>query len=89
MRKRSNKPTELDWLVAPMAIWRIRDKIAYCNRMIIPRLLKLKIDWDMTPMRIIFCGRVFPMRSIDDGEAEAFIDSLVDECGQCKLVMFN
>lgn len=76
-------------LIAPFGITIRRKKIAYCNNMIIPRLKKLKIDWDMSDMRIIFCGERFPMKDIDDGKCEEFIDNLVDEDGQSKLTMWR
>ena len=75
-------------LVAPLGITIRRKKVAYCNNNVIPLLEKRKIRWDMNEMRIIFCRRRFPMGSIDNGNAEVFINSLVYEDGQSKLDMF-
>lgn len=76
-------------LYAPFGIMKVRRKIGYCNVNVIPLLKELGIDWDMDTRRIIFCGRVFPMKDIDSGEAEEFISSLVGEDGQCSLDLFR
>lgn len=80
------KKTDLEKLYAPFAITKVRRKVKYCNNHVIPLLKKKKITWDMDTDRIIFCGKRFPMKDIDNGRAEQFIDSLtVDEYGQMKL----
>ena len=77
-------------ITAPFAYLKTMEKVGYCNRNIIPRLKELKIyDWDMDTRRIIFRGRRFPMKYIDDGKAEEFIESLVESNGQTKLDMWG
>lgn len=77
-------------LTAPFGITKVRKKIAYCNVNIIPRLKALGIKWDeYDTMRIRFCGRTFPMKYIDDGKCEEFIDSLIDDDGQTTLIMWE
>ena len=75
-------------LLAPFASTKVYEKVGYCNRNIVPVLLKMNIKYDMNTMRIIFCGRRFPMKYIDDGKAEEFIESLIKENGQTKLELF-
>lgn len=76
-------------LLAPFASTKVYEKVGYCNRNIIPLLLEMDIKYNMNTMRIIFCGRKFPMKYIDNGEAEKFIKSLIrDEDGQTKLELF-
>lgn len=78
-------------LYAPFAITKVRKKVGYCNNNVIPRLKKKNKNatWDMDTTRIIFCGRRFPMKDIDNGKAEEFIDSLIDENGQAKLDLYK
>ena len=76
-------------LMAPFGITIRRKKVAYCNNNVIPRLKRLKIRWDMDEKRIIFCNKTFPMKYIDDGKCEEFIDNLVDENGQSKLIIWE
>lgn len=76
-------------LTAPFGITKVRKQIAYCNINIIPRLKELGIKWDeYDTMKIRFCGRTFPMKYIDDGKCEAFIDSLVVD-GQATLTVWE
>ena len=75
-------------LTGPFGVWKRMEKVGYCNRMIIPRLKVLGIDWDMTPDRIIFCGERFAMGTIDDGRCEAFIDELCKD-GQSRVIMWS
>ena len=67
----------------------VRRRIAYCNNNVIPLLKKRKIEWDMNIMRIKFCKRTFPMKYIENGEAEEFINSLIDKEGQTKLTLYK
>lgn len=77
-------------IYAPFGVTKVKKQVAYCNNNVIPLLVERGISWDMTTMRIIFCGRVFPMKYIDDGKAEDFIYSLIDEeTGQTKLELYK
>jgi len=76
-------------LYAPFAITKVRRKVAYCNNNIIPLLEKRKIKWNMDTRRIIFCEKTFPMKDIDDGNAEEFIKSLIYEDGQATLTLYK
>ncbi len=75
-------------LYAPFGITKVQMKIRYCNNNVIPLLKKRNISWDMNTMRIIFCGKTFPMKYIDNGYAEEYINSLIDENGQAKLELY-
>jgi len=76
----------LERLTAPFGKTIVEKKIGYCNRNVIPLLIEKKIKWNMTPWKIEFCGKVFPMKYIDNGKAEEFINSLVDDVnGQASL----
>jgi len=74
-------------LVAQFNITKVTKKVAYCNNNVIPLLKKYGISWDMDTRRIIFLEKVFPMKYIDDGEAEEFIKQMV-EGGQSRLDLF-
>lgn len=75
-------------LTAPFGVTIRMKKVAYCNNNVIPLLKELGIKWDMDTDRIIFCGRRFPMSTIDNGEAEDFINSLITD-GQSRLTMWR
>lgn len=76
----------LERLIAPFGTTIVERQVGYCNRNVIPLLIERRIEWKMTPFKIEFCGRVFPMKYIDNGEAEEFIISLVDDLnGQSSL----
>lgn len=68
--------SDLEDLYTPFGVTKVKKKIKYCNINIIPRLQKMNIEWNMDTRRIIFRGRVFPMKYIDNGDAEDFIDRL-------------
>lgn len=78
---------DFEKMYAPFSITMVIKKIRYCNNHVIPLLVKKKIEWDMNTQRIIFCGRTFPMKNIDDGKAEEFINSL-DKNHQLKLDIY-
>ena len=46
------------------------------------------MNWDMNEIRIIICGRRFPMNDIENGKAEEFIKSLIKE-GQGTLDLWK
>ena len=68
--------TDMQKMYAPFNITRFQKKIAYCNNEIIPLLLERGIECDMNTKRIIFYGRRFAMKDIDNGEAKKFALSL-------------
>ena len=74
--------------MAPFAYLKTMEKVKYCNNYVIPKLKRRNINWDMNTDRIIICGRKFPMSTIDNGKAEAFIDSLIKD-GQSRLTMWK
>ena len=76
-------------LFAKFGITKVMEKVAYCNNNVIPLLEERGIVWDMTPMRIIFCGKTFPMKHIENGDAEEFINNLIDEEGQATLTLYK
>lgn len=61
---------------APFGVSKRMRKIAYCNNNVIPILKMKNIDWDMNVDRIIFGGRRFSMKDIENGEAVAYAMSL-------------
>ena len=81
--------TDIEKMYAPFSITNVRKKVAYCNNNIIPLLKKYKIKWDMNTMRIIFRGKRFPMKNIDNGKAEEFINSLIDSDRQSSLDLWR
>lgn len=78
-------------LYAPFGINIRRQKVAYCNNYIIPILDENKVKWeiDRNIMSIKFGGRVFPMKNIENGDAEEYAKSLVYEDGQATLDVFK
>lgn len=76
-------------LYAPFGITKVQRKVRYCNNHVIPLLIERGITWDMNTIRIIFCGRVFPMKDIDNGDAEEFALSLIYEDGQATLTLYE
>ena len=76
-------------MIAEFGIKKTMRLVKYCNNHVIPLLKERKIPWDMTPMRIIFCGKTFPMKYIENGDAEEFINSLIDEEGQATLTLYE
>ena len=57
---------------------KLQEKISDCNNNIIPLLKDNNIKWeDYDTRRIIIQGKVFPMKYIDNGKAEDFIESLI------------
>jgi len=76
-------------MISEFGIKKTMRLVGYCNNNVIPLLKERKIPWDMTPMRIIFCGRTFPMKYIENGDAEEFIDSLINEEGQATLTLYK
>ena len=76
-------------LLAPFGVTIRRKKIAYCNNNVIPLLKDKDIDWEMSELMIKFCGRTFPMKYIDDGSAEEFINSLIGDDGQATLTLWE
>lgn len=76
-------------LYAPFSITKVQRQVAYCNNHVIPLLMKRRIKWDMNTMRIKFGGRVFPMKDIDNGDAEEYALSLIYEDGQATLTLYE
>ncbi len=59
---------------------KLQKQMAYCNNHIIPLLEENNIEWDYyDTVRIVICGKAFPIKHIDNGDAEAFIRTLIDE----------
>lgn len=83
------KMSDCEKMYAEFSITKVRRKVAYCNNHVIPLLKENKIKWDMSvdEQRIIFCGRRFPLGSIDNGEAEKFIDELIN--GEVNLDLWR
>lgn len=58
----------------------LQKQMAYCNNHIIPLLEENNIEWDYyDTVRIVICGKAFPIKYIDNGDAEAFIRTLINK----------
>ena len=65
---------------------KLQEKMAYCSNNIKPLLNENKIAWNHEDPRVLIIkDKRFPIMSIDDGKAEAFIRTLIDEGGQSSL----
>lgn len=57
----------------------LQKQMAYCNNHIIRLLKENNIEWDYyDTVRIVIKGKTFPIKHIDDGRAEVFVQSLIE-----------